>query len=323
MDTESGATPHIVVHQEDRVRLKYYPSSKAAAGSTPLLLVHALFHRDTVLDLQPDRSVVQRFLAAGMDVYLIDWGYPSRQDRFLTLDDHINGYMQRMVALIRRRRQNRRINLAGFCIGGTMAVLYAALHPQDIQNLITVVAPTDFDTDKGLLHLWLKELDAERLVDTFGNLPGSLLNLAFLLQNPARLMLDKYIGFLENMDNQEFVANFIRMEKWIFDSPDVPGETLRQILKDLYQENRLMRGGMTLGGAAVDLAAITMPVFNVYGQYDHLVPPEACQGLCRRVASRDTLDLCLDTGHIGIYVSSHFHQEVIPRIAAWLRERQG
>ena len=105
--------------------------------------------------------------------------------------------------------------------------------PEKVQNLITTVTPTNFDTDKGLLNIWMKDIDVDQMVDTYGNMPGDIMNFAFLLLNPARLMIDKYVGFLENMDNKEFVENFVRMEKWIFDSPDVPGETFRQFVTGL------------------------------------------------------------------------------------------
>lgn len=201
--------------------------------------------------------------------------------------------------------------------------MFSALHPEKIKNLITTVTPTNFDTDKGLLHLWMKEIDADRMVETYGNMPGDLLNIGFLLLNPARLMIDKYIGFFENVHNKSFVENFIRMEKWIFDSPDIPGETFRQFIKDCYQNNLLIQSKMELGGRRVDLKKITMPLMNIYGRYDHLVPPQACELLVRKVGSKDTEDICLDTGHIGIYVSSKTQKELTPRIGRWLEERDG
>jgi len=171
------------------------------------------------------------------------------------------------------------------------------------------------------LHVWMKHMDADRVVDTYGNLSADIMNLGFLLLNPARLMIDKYVGFLEHMDDKRFVENFVRMEKWIFDSPDLPGEVFRQFIKDCYQENKLIDSRLEVGGRRVDLKRITMPLLNIYGKFDHLVPPEACDKLTGRVGSRDTEDICLDTGHIGIYVSSRCQREFAPRIAAWLKAR--
>ncbi len=321
LNTDIATTPHEVVYQEDRVRLKYYRPLKEPRLKTPLLLIYALINRETMLDLQPDRSVIQNLLKEGIEVYLVDWGYPTRKDRYLTLDDHVNGYLDTIVDFLRERHRLPKINLMGVSMGGTMAVMYAALHPEKVNNLIATATPTHFDTDKGLLHIWMKEIDVDRMMDTFGNLPGDLLNIGFLLLNPARLVFDKYIGFLENMDDQEFVENFIRMEKWIFDCPDIPGETFRQFVKDCYQKNLLIHNKMEVGGKRVDLKKITMPLLNIYGRYDHLVPPEACKPLTRKVGSKDTADICLDTGHIGILLGAKCQKELVPRIAGWLKDR--
>ncbi len=321
LETSIAPTPYDVVWREDRVKLKRYRPRGEITVKAPLLVVYALINRETMLDLQPGRSVVQRFLDGGVDLYMIDWGYPSRKDRFLTIDDHVNGYIDGAVDFIRQAHGIDRINLMGICMGGTFCVMYAALHPEKVRNLVTTVTPTDFDTDQGLLHIWMRELDVDRMIDTFGNMPGDMMNFGFLLLNPARLMIDKYVGFARNMDNKAFVENFVRMEKWIFDSPDVPGETFRQFVKDCYQKNLLIQSKMKLGGQRVDLGKITMPLLNFYGLYDHLVPPAACERLTSRVGSLDTEDICLKTGHIGIYVSSRFQEQFAPKIVQWLKER--
>jgi len=150
---------------------------------------------------------------------------------------------------------------------------------------------------------------------------GDLMNFGFLLLNPARLMIDKYVGFTENIDNKAFVQDFMRMEKWIFDSPDVPGETFRQFIKDCYQKNLLIQSKMEIGGRRIDLKKITMPLLNYYGIYDHLVPPTACDQLTAAVGSKDVQDMSLKTGHIGIYVSSRCQQEFTPKIVNWLMQR--
>ena len=321
LDTELAKTAYDVVYQEDRVKLKHYRPRMNSPYQTPLLVVYALINRETMLDLQPGRSVVERFLNAGIDLYMIDWGYPTRKDRFQGFDDHINGYMDNIVDFIRREHEVEKINLMGICMGGTFSVIYSALHPDKIKNLVTTVTPTNFDTRKGLLHVWMEHIDVDRVVDTFGNLPADMMNLGFLLLNPARLMIDKYVGFLENYDNKQFVENFVRMDKWIFDSPDLPGEVFRQFVRDCYQGNKLLQNKMEVGGERVDLGKLTMPLLNIYGKYDHLVPPEACEKLIDHVGSTDKENICLDTGHIGIYVSSKFQEAFAPKIAQWLKQR--
>jgi len=323
LNYEIASTPYEIVYEEDRVKVKHYFRNENAENKlkVPLLVVYALINRETMLDLQPDRSVVKTFLEGGIDLYMIDWGYPTRKDHFLTIDDHVNGYMNNIVDFIREKHHVPKINLMGICMGGTFSIMYSALHPDKIKNLITTVTPSSFDTDRGLLHVWMKDVDVDRMIKTFGNIPGDLMNLGFLLLNPARLMIDKYVSFMNNMDNKDFVENFVRMERWIFDSPDVPGETFRQFIEDCYKKNLLIQSKMFLGGRRVDLKKLTMPLLNFFGKYDHLVPPEACNQLSKAIGSRDVEDVCLETGHIGIYVSSKFQKLFAPKIVQWLKER--
>lgn len=321
LDTAIAATPYDVVYEEDRVKLKHYRPVTEIRYKTPILVVYALINRETMLDLQPGRSVVETFLRNGLDVYMVDWGYPTRKDKYLTIDDHVNVYIDHVVDFIREKHNVEKIHLMGICMGGTFCVIYSALHAHKVKNLVATVTPTNFDTDQGLLHVWMRNLDPDRMIDAWGNMPGDYMNLGFLLLNPARLIIDKYVGFLENIDNKSFVENFVRMEKWIFDSPDVPGETFREFIKDFYKKNLLIKNELYIGGQHVDLKKITMPLLNIYARFDHLVPPAASDKLTSVVGSDDTEDLCLDTGHIGIYVSSRCQREFAPKILSWLKER--
>lgn len=321
MNTDIATTPYEVVYEEDRVKLKYYKHNTEPRLTHPFLIVYAQVNRETMLDLQPRRSVVETFLNAGLDFYMIDWGYPTRKDRYLTLDDHINGYMGNIVDFILEKHNMSSLHLMGICQGGTFCVIYTALHPEKIKNLVTTVTPTNFDTDASLLSIWSRALNPDELVEAYGNIPGDIMNLGFLLLNPARLMIDKYVGFLENVNNFDFVENFVRMERWIFDSPDLPAETFREFITNFYQKNLLIKNEAEVGGKQIDLKKITMPVLNIYGKYDHLVPPAMCDQFISKIGSQDKEDLCLDTGHIGIYVSSKTQKEFGPKIIRWLMER--
>jgi polyhydroxyalkanoate synthase len=320
LDTKIATTPHDIVYQEDRVKLKHYKPTTDQTLKTPLLIIYALVNRDTMLDLQPARSLVRNLLDEGIDLYMIDWGRPGRKDRYLTIGDHVNGYIDNIVDHIRKQSGADKINIMGMCMGGGFSLMYTALHNEKVKNLITVVTATDFETKDGLLHLWAETLNEDKLVDTFGNLPGDLLNFGFLIMNPARL-IDKYVGLMNNKSNRIFVENFIRMEKWIFDTPDVPGETFRQFIKDCYKRNLLIKNKLMLDGQRVDLRKITVPILNIYGKYDRLVPVETCLKTTSAVGSEDKEDLMLDTGHIGIFVSAMCQKQLTPKVYAWLQER--
>jgi polyhydroxyalkanoate synthase subunit PhaC len=318
----TGVTPKEAVYREDKLTLyRFQPPADKARNPTPLLIVYALVNRPYMADLQEDRSLVRGLLDAGLDVYLIDWGYPDRADRYLDLNDYINGYIDRCVDVIRRRHKTDQINLLGICQGGTFSLCYSALHPEKVRSLVTMVTPVDFQTPDNMLSHWVQQVDVDAAVDAFGNIPGELLNSTFLMLKPYRLTGQKYIDMVEQLQEPKRMLNFLRMEKWIFDSPDQAGEAFREFTKEFYQQNKLMNGGLTIGGYEVDLKRLTMPILNVYAKEDHLVPPRASIALKSLVGTSDYTELAFPGGHIGIYVSSRSQKEVSPAIGAWVNKR--
>ncbi|HPE16971.1 MAG TPA: class III poly(R)-hydroxyalkanoic acid synthase subunit PhaC, partial [Oscillospiraceae bacterium] len=161
----------------------------------------------------------------------------------------------------------------------------------------------------------------DSLVDAYGVVPGSVMNFAYLILKPISLTMDKYVGMADHMDDPEFMSNFMRMEKWVFDSPDQAGETLRQFVKDLYQENKLVKNELVLGGRTVDLKNVTAPLLCACAEYDHLVPLSSSRPLLDAVGSTDKEFLSFKTGHIGMYVSSQSQKSIAPKILDWLRTR--
>jgi polyhydroxyalkanoate synthase len=320
-EISTGVTPKSVVYQEDKLTLyRFDPDPKKVVGRTPLLIVYALVNRPYMTDIQENRSTVKALMEAGQDVYLVDWGYPDRGDSFLTLDDYINGYLDRCVDVIRERHRLDKINVLGICQGGTFSLCYAALHPDKVKNLVTMVTPVDFQTPDNMLSHWVQQIDVDLVVDTLGNVPGEMLNWTFLNLKPYQLMGQKYLGLLDTLDDPEALKNFMRMEKWIFDSPDQAGEAFRQFIKDFYQHNKLLKGGLVVG-EEVKLKNVTMPVLNVFAEQDHLVPPDASRALRGQVGSQDYSEISFPGGHIGIYVSGKAQKTVPPAIAKWLDER--
>ncbi len=316
---ELATAPREVVQRDGKATLYRYRSVAKPSGGPPLLIVFALVNRPTVLDLQPDRSLIRRLLAAGIDVYLLDWGSPDRGDRHLGLADYTLGFLHRAVERIGAGHHGR-IDLLGVCQGGTLALVYASLEPARIRRLVTMVTPVDFGTPENLLAKWARGIDVDLLVDTFGNVPGELLNFTFVSLMPFRLTLQKYLALVDGADDPRQLENFLRMERWIFDSPDQAGQAFREFVRQFFQENRLVRGGAVVGGRPVDLRRVTMPLLNIYATQDHLVPPSASRPLAGLVGSRDYEELAFDGGHIGIYVSSRAHA-VPTAIAAWLGRR--
>ena len=317
-EISSGVTPYEVVYREDKLQLLHYLGEEAPRNPIPTLIVYALVNRPYMTDLQEDRSTIKGLLDAGQDVYLIDWGYPDASDRYLNLDDYINGYMDNCVEEIRARHGVEQINLLGICQGGAFSLCYTATHSEKIKNLITMVTPVDFHTPDNMLSAWIQNVDVDLLVDTLGNIPGEMLNWTFLNMKPYQLMGQKYLGMVDVMGDSKNLKNFMRMEKWIFDSPDQAGEAFRQFTKDFFQQNKLLQGTVKIGKNTVDLKNITVPVLNVYADQDHVVPPDASRALKGATGTNDYTELSFNGGHIGIYVSGKAQKTVPPAIGKWL-----
>ena len=320
-DVHFGVTDKEEIYREDKLVLYRFKGEGKPTIKTPLLIVYALVNRPYMVDLQEDRSIVKQLLASGQDVYLIDWGYPDLSDRFTNLDDYINGYIRRCVDAVAKRCGVAKIYILGICQGGAFSLCFASIYPEKVRNLVTMVTPVDFHTPENMLSHWTRGLDVDLFVDALGNVPAELMNYCYLTLKPVRLNQQKYIGLIDILDNKTEVENFLRMEKWIFDSPDQAGEAFREFIKEFYQGNKLVKGGLMIGDKSVALKNITMPVLNIFAEQDHLVPPSASRVLKDHVGSKDYTQLAFKGGHIGIYVSGRAQREVPPAIHAWLAER--
>ncbi|MGI4802529.1 MAG: class III poly(R)-hydroxyalkanoic acid synthase subunit PhaC [Janthinobacterium lividum] len=332
-DVQIATTPKDLVWQQDKVSLFHYQPRADKRVGIPVLICYGLIGRWTMTDLQDDRSLVRNLLDFGIDLYVVDWGNPSRADRYLKLDDYITGYLEGCVAEIARRAGVEKINLLGVCEGGVFTTAFAALFPERVNTLTLTITPIDFHADMvdsreghGFINLWTRSLDPEdidRMIEANGNLPGEFMGAVFNQMTPMRSMLKYNWDMLEVVDDQKRLLNWLRMEKWIADRPDHPGEAAKQWLKDLYQQNKLIKNEWELDGERVDLGRITMPVLNVFAQDDHIIPPATSRALGGKVGSSDYRELGLPGGHVGVFVGSKSQKLFAPGVAAFLTEHDG
>jgi polyhydroxyalkanoate synthase subunit PhaC len=327
-DVDIGTAPKETLYTEDKLKLHHYLPTRDDLHETPLLIVYALVNRYLVADLQPDRSMVRNLVNEGLDTYLIEWGDPSPADKYLNVDDYVNGYLDNCVDYLRERHGVDKINILGICQGGTLSTCYSALHPDKVANLILTVTPIDFHAGKdeanpevGLLFNWGKGIDVDLMVDAYGNVPADVLNFSFLMVKPFALNFGKYHDMLDILDNEKAIMNFLRMEKWLFDGPDAAGEAYREFVKDFLQDNRLIKNEVVIGGQKVDLGNLTMPILNCYATGDHLVPPPCSRALADKVGTEDYEEMAIPAGHIGIYVGGKAQKMLAPGVAKWLRKR--
>ena len=316
----------------DKIVLYRYRPLVERELKQPLLIVFSLVGNYRIVDLQEDRSLVRNLLRSGISVYVIDWGHPSRGDRFLGMDDYINDYLAGAVEAVSRQEGGERVNVLGICEGGTFSLCYAALDPQVVQNLILIVTPIDFhaeDPEKrlghGFINMWTRNIkpeDVDRLLAAHGNLPGELMGSIFASMTPMRTLLKYNLDLMEIAADKSKLLNFLRMEKWLADRPHHPGEVARQWIKDLYQENKLIKGEFFLGQQRVDLAAVSMPVLNIYANDDHIIPPAMTRNVGARFGTKDYTEIALPAGHMGVFVSGKTQGLLGDKIAKWLFAHQ-
>lgn len=320
-EIDIATAPRETVWEDGKVQLYHFVRDTKPKAVTPVLISYALVNRWEMMDLQPNLSFIRKLLEEGLDIYLIDWGYASEIDRYKTMEDYILGDIHECVEFICRRHEIDQINLLGVCQGGTFSLIYASLFPERIKNLVTTVTPVDFREENGLLFLWAKHMDVDAIVDGFGGVvPGDFLNSGFDLLKPMS-KARKFSNLPKVAQNRDKLLNFLRMEKWVADSPAQAGETYRSFIKDFYQNNRLIRGEFSLGGRKVDLSKIKMPVLTVYAKDDHIVPPASTIPLNEVISSRDKELMEFPGGHIGVFVGGRSQKLLTPAIARWLIDR--
>jgi len=314
-----GQTPSNVVYEENKLELLHYESRTDEQNEVPILIVYALINQPYILDLQPDRSVVRRLLDAGHDVYMIDWNEPSRLDQHLTLHDYVNRYIDNCVDVVCERSGQESINLLGYCMGGTMSTMYSALNPEKVNALGLMAAGLCFDQTGGTLEDWGSEeyYDPQDVVDAYGNVPAEMLDDGFALMDPVDNYVSKYITLYENLESDALVQNFSRMERWLDEGIDLAGQAYVEFLEKIYQNNELYRNVLEINGERVDIENIDMPVLQIIGEYDHLIPPEASKPFNEVVGSDDVTTIEYPTGHIGMSVSSSTHEDVWPDVCDW------
>lgn len=317
---EVGTTPKTLVWQSDKVKMYHYDRSTPAKCKTPVLVSFAIMNRHDVLDLQPDRSLMKKLLEEGLDIYIMDWGYPTKQDRYLTMEDYILGYMNDAVDFVRNANGVDKIHKMGICQAGTFSTIYASIFPEKLKSLTTYVAPFDFSDNDNMLYKWTKYIDVDTMVDAYGVIPADLLNMAFSMLKPS-MDVSKYLGVMDSLDDKEKLLNFLRMEHWKGDCPDLSGEMFRKYIKDLFRDNKLIKGEFELGDNKVNLKNLTIPFLNIYATEDNIIPNDSTIAINKYIGSKDKELYAFPGGHIGVFVGNKSQKELAPKVAKWVMDR--
>ena len=317
-----GASPKDHLIKRGTMNLYHYRPMSDEVYRVPLLLVMATTNRGYIFDMVPQQSLVEYLLRAGFDVFMLDWDAPRLDEKHLALKDYVLDFLPAAIERVQAETGEPDFTIVGYCFGGVLSVLWAALHPEaPMKNLACFTTPVDFSKME-MFQAWSDRrfFDVDRLVDTFGNCPGDYLYTAFDMLRPGARIAGN-IRLFDNMWNDEFVKSFRMFDRWAADILPLAGEYFRETTKKLMWDNALMDGSMTIDSRPVDLGRITAPFLHVTAQHDHIVPAAASAPLIDMIGSTDKEAIELKGGHVSLVAGGNAIRRLWPKLTDWLSER--
>jgi polyhydroxyalkanoate synthase len=315
-----GVTPKEVVWQRDRAQLWRYRSATPIRYAPPVVIVHSLVSRSYILDLRPGNSMVEHLLGAGLDVYMLDWGVPDERDAENGLETYVDDYIPRAVAAALRESGAAEVTLIGYCLGGLLAMFYAAARDVPVRNLITMAAPADFKEMGSFVSAVLEgRLDPDHLIDETGNVPPDTLYSGFFMQAPTKTVT-QYATLLENLWNDEFVEGYSAMAQWSREHVPFPGAAFRQMVDDLIRRDVVLSGSIRLAGRRVDFSQVRANVLVAMAERDNVVAPAAAAPLAEVIGEPERREaMWLKGGHVTFGTGRVARAHTWPRLTDWIQ----
>ena len=318
-----GASPKDVLVERGTMRLYHYRPRVDDVYRVPILLVMATTNRGYIFDMVPGHSLVEYLGRAGFDVFMLDWEAPRADEKSLTLADYVLDFLPAAVERVKQETGEPDVTAVGYCFGGVLSLLWAALEGEaaGLKNLVTFTTPVDFSAME-MFQSWADRrfFDVDRLVDTIGNCPGDYLYTAFDMLRPAARTAQS-IRVVDRLDDDAFVKSFRMFDRWGADILPLAGEYFRETTKALMWDNRLLAGTMAVAGRPVDLGRITVPFLHVAALHDHIVPTAASAPLLGMIGSAEKEEVVLKGGHVSLVAGGNAIKRLWPKLVDWLGKR--
>ncbi|MDQ0154872.1 alpha/beta fold hydrolase [Robertmurraya andreesenii] len=301
-EPEFAQTERIPIWKKNKATLWYYPA-KERRYKTPLYLIYSLINQPFILDLLPGNSLIEAFVHEGFDVYLIDFGIPGFEDKDLTMDDYIKDYIQKGAKKVLDHSNATELSVMGFCLGGTLAAMYASIATEPIKNLILDVAPIDF-SNAHIFDQWAEvvkeeELDFDDFIDSIGLIPPKFVEAGVrLITSP--IYFSPYLSLLNKANDEEYVERWRVFNKWTRGHIPLPGGVLKQMFHDFGKHNKLVKGTLKVRDEKMDLSNIHSNLLVIASEFDRLVPKETTYKIMDLVSSNDKKYIMLQGGHTGL-----------------------
>ncbi len=312
--------------------IAFHPADSGPAPDAPaLLIVPAPIKRHYIWDLAPDVSVVRRCLAAGLRVFLVRWRELDPGEGPLGLADVVDGLLPACADAIRAETGEGTVALAGHSLGGTLATLFAAAHPDRVRRLVLIEAPLSFGAASGALTEIAEEKpdkgngSAGVVRDEAGNVPGSFLNAVSVAAAPEEFQWSRWADFVASLFDPPAMLTHLRVQRWTLDEFAMPGRLFDDVLNLLYRGDTFMRGGLVLNGRVLGPAALTMPLMAIVDPRSPIIPPAAMLPVIEAAPGAGDKRLLWYEGdrgvalqHVGALVGPKAHDLLWPQILDWI-----
>lgn len=292
-----GLTPRTLVYSEGSKKLYLYKGINEK--NRPLLLVYSLINRPYIFDLRPKRSMIEFLINNGFDIYLLDWGDPQVEDIHSNLDEFINGTLNRVVNFINKKYSQEKLDILGYCMGGTFASLYTSMYPEKVNKLTLLTTPLS-QSEGGLLQRIGKKLDIKKAIESSGLISGRELKMFFNSVKPASL-IKKERDFWQNSQEEKFLDNFLPVEKWSNDTPNVPAKVFSEFI-DICFNHDLSKEKICIGNKLVDFKNIKSNVFSIAAEHDWIIAKSAIDTVKNVMPNANHETYLLSGGHIGLVI---------------------
>ncbi|SPE24079.1 Poly-beta-hydroxybutyrate polymerase domain protein [Burkholderiales bacterium] len=299
---EVARTPGKVVFRNHLIELIQYEAQTPTVLHAPVLIIPSWILKYYILDLSPHNSLVRYLVERGHTVFMVSWRNPGSEDRDVGMDDYLKQGVLAAVDAVSAICPQAGINSVGYCLGGTLLAMAAALMSRNgderLQSLTLLASELDF-TDPGELGLFIDASQLAYLEDLMwekGYLDGKQMLGAFAILNSrdllwSRMVRDYLMGVRQPLTD---------LAAWNADATRMPYRQHREYLERLYLNNDLAEGRYRVDGRAIALTDVQVPVFSVGTLHDAVSPWRSVYKLHLLVDSEVTF--CLSSGghNVGV-----------------------
>ena len=284
-----------------------------AAASPTVLFVPSLVNRAHILDLMPGHSLLRWLAGQGVRPLLLDWGWPDAAARGFTLTDYVAGRLERALTACGPAP----VVLAGYCMGGLLALALAQRRPERVGGLALLATPWDFHAPEASLPLRLAAMLPllEPAMAVAGALPVDALQTLFAMPEPDAVAA-KYRAFAAVDPGSERAARFVAVEDWLNDGVPLAAAVARECLAGWYGANTPRTGSWRVAGAAVAPNSVLLPTLVVLPARDRIVPESSALPLAGLIPGATLLRP--RAGHVGMVAGRSAEAELWRPLRDWI-----